>query len=218
MGDVVWVSNAMNDTRLVKAMWNDWADKDHDHLVAIQQAIQAGQPLSVSEFPQAIWARSAQDGREIDLGGLGGNGPIKHLPHLFFGYGFWVVSQAAADVLRQCDLGGGGLYPVKIFQKDRKTQVEGAFFCLNFGNVKHAFLPGHSTNIMDWPVDRWRLGFVPKDYDAEVSNLALVGPDIWIDPSLAHSFFISDRLRSTLKKAKLDGAFRLFKCRVVDAN
>ncbi len=52
-----------------------------------------------------------------------------------------VVSAACADILRQFDLGHSSLYPIKLFQHDRGTPVEGEYFCLNIGERKDAFLP-----------------------------------------------------------------------------
>src|SRR4051812_22094490 len=75
-------------------------------------------------------------GDQLWLYGLGGRGwsqvqgivtsflnrlwfDVVRLPNIFHAGSFWVVSKAAANVLRQFDLGAGGLYPVKVFKKDR---------------------------------------------------------------------------------------------------
>ena len=56
-----------------------------------------------------------------DFWGRGCEGQHYRLPHLFYGYGYWVVSGVAADILRTFDLGRGGLYPVRVLKKDRRT-------------------------------------------------------------------------------------------------
>jgi hypothetical protein len=48
---------------------------------------------------------------------------MRELPDIFCAGTVWAISKAAADVLRQFDLGGGGLYPVKVFKKDQQTPV-----------------------------------------------------------------------------------------------
>jgi hypothetical protein len=163
----------------------------------------AGEPLEPALFPSTFFP------------GASLKGTLKRMPHFFKGSGFWAVDKPVADVLRQFDMGKGALYPVKIFQKDRVTQFEGEYFCVNFGNVKRAFLPELSPNTMEFPQERRILSFVPTDNEVAVSNAALIGPDLWVDPKLFKGFFISGRLRTALKKAKLDGAFRLFNCRII---
>lgn len=141
----------------------------------------------------------------------------KKLPAIFNASGFWVVSTACADVLRQFDLGEGALYPTKLFQHDRTTPVEGEYFCLNFGNQKQAFVPEYSpAALKPHPTqDMWKLPFVPKDYDMAVTKAALVGPDLWIDPLVRKALFLSDPLAQALKAAKLTRPFGLRKCRVI---
>lgn len=63
----------------------------------------------------------------------------------------------------------------------------------------------------------WNLLSAPKDGAVAVSRAALAGPDIWIDPMLRLSFFVGDRLRAALKKAKVAAPFGLSRCRVLDA-
>jgi hypothetical protein len=57
-----------------------------------------------------------------------------------------------------------------------------------------------------------------KDNDFAVSETALEGPDIWIDPIVGDALFLSDRLVQSLKKAKADKGLFLSKCRALKAN
>lgn len=137
------------------------------------------------------------------------------LPNLFFAGSFWVVSKAAADVLRQFDLGGGGLFPVRVLKKDRATSVDGEWFCISFGNRKSALLPEVSENISQRAQGRYRVGYTLDDNDIAVSSIALAGPDIWIDSQMWDSLFLSEALGNALKKAKAEKGFFLKKCRVI---
>ena len=217
MNQVAWVSNVMNDPRQMRAITTDLNESDSKKAISIERRNDAGESLKEADFPKVI------------LPGKNKKGPFKRMPDLFKAGCYWVVSSRVADVLCQFNLGGGGLYPVKVFQKDRTTRVDGDFYCINFGNVKRAFiLDASSRGIRPGPDERigegryapmyYKLPFVPVDDEVAVSTIALQGPDIWVDPMLFSTFFVSDRLRSALKKARLDGAFQLFRCRVADGN
>lgn len=203
MSDLVWVSGAMMDPRQMRPLTSDIADRDIHRAVDSGNRNDAGEALGPDCFPAAIWP-SEYAVRSWNA-----------MPDLFFAGSYWVISQACANVLRRFDLGNGALYPVIVFKKDRKTKLEGDYFCLNFGNVKHAFLPNESPNTRDWPGGRRALPFVEQDFDVAVSREALSGPDIWIDPFLTRSFFISGPLGDALKAAKVSSWFKLKKCRVI---
>lgn len=169
----------------------------------------SGEPLPATCFPDEIFATKAP------------RGPSHKLPHLFSDASFWVVSTAAAAVLRNFDLGAGNLYPVRVQEKDRQTPVGSGWFCLNFGNRKTGLLPQHSIRMHETYVyggtKAWRVPKTLNDGDLAVSGAVLGGADIWIDPVVADAFFLSDALGKALKKAKLDKSFQLKSCRVPDA-
>ena len=54
-----------------------------------------------------------------------------------------------------------------------------------------------------------------KDDDAAVSRAALTGPDVWVDPLLFKSLFLSGPLGDALAEAGMREAFALLRCRVV---
>jgi hypothetical protein len=137
------------------------------------------------------------------------------LPNLFFAGSFWAVSKAAADVLRQFDLGGGGLFPVRVLKKYRVTPVDGEWFCIGFGNRKSALMPEVSQKVELFAQKRYRARATIGDNDITVSTVALSGPDIWIDSQMWDSLFLSEALGNALKKAKADKGFFLKKCRVI---
>ena len=201
----VWVSGAVGHGSNLRPFRNDVGERDHSRLVAIQQLVERGETLDRSDFPQEIFA--AADAEEQHY----------RLPHLFFGYGYWVVSGVAADILRTFDLGRGGLYPVRVLKKDRRSPVDGEWHCLNFGNQKTVLVPEQSRNIRQRAQGRYKQGPASSDFDLTVSSAALLGPDIWVDTQLWDAFFLSEALGQALRNAKVDGGFMLSKCRVVGA-
>jgi hypothetical protein len=144
---------------------------------------------------------------------------MRKLPDLANAGGFWTVSAAVADVLRRVELGRTSLYPTKAFRYDRRTRLEGEYFCLNFGERKTAFLPEQSPRAeKPYPnEDIWKLPLAPNDSDIAVGQAALSGADLWVDPQVRNAFFLSDRLVQALKAAGLARRFGLFRCRVVPA-
>src|SRR5204862_5365954 len=81
--------------------------------------------MSAEHFPKEIFAKYP-DKKE------------KKQADLVLAAGAVVVSAACADVLWQFDFGHSSLYPIKLFQHDRETPVEGEYFCLNIGERKDA--------------------------------------------------------------------------------
>jgi len=219
MGEIVWGSHAMKDTSLTKALTSELLEEDPKSALKNIELNEAGSSLESSEFPKTLFPQD----REPHV--------IKRLPQLFDGAGQIVVSEKAANILRQFDLGRGGLHPVRVLQKDMKTEFGGGWHCIHFGNVKEAFVLEESMvdrtyqNMKEGPQVRnergeyvpkyYELPFVAKDNVVAVSKAALEGPDIWVEPLIYRAFFVSDRLAQALKRAKLDKAFRLFKCRMV---
>jgi hypothetical protein len=166
----------------------------------------AGEPLNAECFPSEIYG--APHARESNY----------RLPHIFFAGSYWAVSKTAADVLRQFDLGAGGLYPVRVLKKDRQTPVSGEWFCINFGNRKETVAVPESI-LREQNIRPGVRGWIPKatikDGDIAVSNTACSGPGIWIDPRIGDAFFLSDALGKALKRAKADKGFFLYKCRML---
>ncbi|MFL9498842.1 imm11 family protein [Rhodopseudomonas palustris] len=208
MSDTVWISIAPGSGTNLRPLRHSFSETEQRQ-VAIAWGDQnvAGEPLKAECFPSEIYG--APDARESAY----------RLPDIFFAGSYWAVSKAAADVLRQFDLGGGGLFPVKVLKKDRQTPVGGEWFCINFGNKKAALALDDSTSLRDRYIRPRERGWFPKtttkDGDIAVSKNACSGPDIWIDPQVGDAFFLSDELGKALTKAKADKGFFLRKCRVV---
>jgi hypothetical protein len=140
----------------------------------------------------------------------------KKLGHLFTVNGFLCVTEKAAAVLRQFDLGSGGLCPLELVRYDGVTPVDGFFWALNFGEKKNALAMEESRSV-DGPYadGNCRAELWIKDDDFAVTRAALDGPDIWGDERLESGFFVIPRLGQALHKAGLAKAFHLMRCRIV---
>ncbi len=152
---------------------------------------------------------------------IGGGQAKRKKLKTFMNSGLFYVSEELANVLRQFDLGEGGLYPVTLYEKDRKTVDERKCFCINFGNRKRAFLAKESPAARVGPLDTEegetrRLPMVPDHDLIAVSPAALIGPDLWIDENLAVGIFVSGRLYDALKAANLARVFGFKRCRIVE--
>ncbi|MGV2051592.1 imm11 family protein [Agrobacterium sp. 22-209-1] len=208
MSDTVWISIAPGDGSNLRYLTNSFVrtEKQNDGM-AWGERNNSGESLPAECFPEEIYG--TPDAKESAY----------KLPDLFFEGNFWVVSKAAADVLRQFDLGGGGLYPVKVLKKDRETPVGGDWFCINFGNRKEALLVSESVPLREDYIRHgekgWFLKAPLKDNDIAVSQEASSGPDLWIDPQMGDAIFFSDALGRALKSAKADKGFFLHACRVI---
>ncbi|MBX9860269.1 MAG: hypothetical protein K2Y20_11855 [Sphingomonas sp.] len=203
---VVWASTVMVSLSAKMPFENALVDVPRDPKLDTSRRNKAGEVLSAENFPREVW-------------GMPRLNQSRPLPDIFMGYGPWIVSKAAADVMRQFDMGQGGFYPVRVLKKDLKTPFDGEWFCLNFGNVKKAYMGG----------GRDPTPYIPKDYISHtmpgsgiikdnmlmVNADALVGPDIWVDPQIYDTFFVSDRLAKALKEAGVARAFGFKKCKII---
>jgi hypothetical protein len=208
--DIVWASNAMINPAMLRSIRHSLADSGEENkkkTLAAAQGIKDGKSMGPEFFPAEIYV--AKDA----------NTNYEKLPALFYAYGYWVVSGAVAEVMRKFNLGGGNLYPTKVFRKDRKTPIGDSWFCLNFGNVKKAFVgQPESMDVSRFglpTIDEWSAPTILKDGQLAVTADALAGPDIWIDPKLKNIFFVSDALAKALKDAGVAGPFGLKKCRII---
>jgi hypothetical protein len=203
--NIVWASNAIINPAMLRPLTHSFGDEKLDFTAQCQRENNSGKPMGAECFPAEIFVRKDATTN------------YEKLPALFFGFGYWVVSGEVADVMRQFDLGQGHLYPTKVFRKDRKTPIGDSWFCLNFGNVKKAYLRGGEDRTPYISKSQIRHGapLILKDNMLTASTDALIGPDIWVDPQIRELFFVSDPLAKALKAAGVAGPFGLKKCQVV---
>jgi hypothetical protein len=139
------------DTTLVIFFTADIADAKAETAIEALILVKAGKSVSQDMCPKQVWN---EKGRKKRI----------QLPHLFLASGSPIVSAKAAAVLRQFDLGGGGLYPLEgAYQSDRTTRIPGDYFCWIFGNLKSAFLGDQSPAARPFapnapvPTGRWSM-------------------------------------------------------------
>ncbi len=201
---IVWLSFAMASASSIRGFGADVLEKDFERAVQAMERNRLGERQPADCFSKEMYAKY-KDKKE------------KKQPDLFMAAGIWTVSAACAEVLRKFDLGDGDLYPVKIFQHDRKTPVEGEYFCLNFGAQKTAVLMDQCKRIRKpyEDYDIWEPPMAAQDNDVTVAVSALEGPDLWIDTQMRRAFFVSDALAQALREAKVSRPFKLRKCVVI---
>ena len=203
MSETVWISKAPLDSRLILPLTSDVAEPKG--LIHYWKANNAAESRKLS-CPTEIWVKDDSAGQ------------INKLPDLSVIRTSWILSQRLADVFRRFDLGKGGLEPVRALKADRHTPLAGQYFCLSFDNVKRAFLPDESAKVSDFVKGVWTTDADFSDGNIVCSRDALSGPDIWIDPRLYGTLFLSDRLVAALTEARLEKGFGglggLRRCRI----
>ena len=200
----VWASRAFMDSSRIKGFTADPLPTGMN-LGQMAEANEAGERMSAEHFPKQIFA-NYPDKKE------------KKQADLVLAAGAVVVSAACADVLRQFDLGHSSLYPIKLFQHDRKTPVEGEYFCLNIGERKDTFLREYSPLVRVFGNGHMKMPPYLQDGNVAVSPAALEGPDLWVSPPLIRIFFLSDRLTQALRAAKMGRVFGFRACRIVEGH
>jgi len=188
----------------LRPITSEITENDIHRSIEISTLNQVGVPLDSSHFPDKVFGARHSLERHYQL------------PDLFRAGSFWVVSDAAADVLRHFDLGRGAFYPVRVLKKDRATPIRNGWFCINFGNARPLVIMEQSPALRPGPQGRYTFSPTLADDDLVVSAEALQPPDIWVDPQLWDNFFVSHGLREALRKAKLSSRFYLTRCRVAD--
>ena len=200
----VWASRAFMDSTRIKGFTADPLPSGMG-LGQMAELNEAGERMSAEHFPKEIFAKYP-DKKE------------KKQADLVLAAGVVVVSAACANVLRQFGLGHSSLYPIKLFQHDRKTPVEGEYFCLNIGERKEAFLRQHSQRVIEFGDGTLSMSPNLQDDEVAVGPAALEGSDLWVSPPLNRIFFLSDRLTQALREAKMSRVFGFRTCRIVEAD
>jgi hypothetical protein len=203
MSDTVWVSRAMKSATNQRPLQHSFSDERRPFAVDCKRKNEAGEPLGPECFPELIYGSPLAEEKDYQL------------PHLFFAGSYWAVSKAAADVLRQFDLGRGALYPVRVVRNDRQTPIGDEWFCLNFGNAKTAVVVEQSEKIRSSAQGRYSMPPTFGDNQLAVSADALIPPDIWVDTQLWDAFFLTGAVENALRMANAQDGFFLSKCRVV---
>ena len=205
MTEHVWVSRAMQASRLILYVHTDIFQDDQTRAAEGERRNERGEFVPADMCPKRVWLEADED---------------RPIPDMFFAEGQSIVSARVAEILSRFDLGNGALYPVAegLFQSDNATPIAGAYLSWIFGNAKRAFLEAYSPTaepLSPGRRDRCIFPFAMSDGAFAVSRDALSGPDVWVDPLLLKSIFVSGALGDALETAGLREALCLFKCRII---
>jgi hypothetical protein len=195
----------MMEARLILLVYTDISRNDRARAAEGERRNVRGESVPADMCPKRVWLEPDED---------------RPIPDMFLADGQPVVSARVAEILARFDLGNGALYPLAegLFQADNTTPMAGAYFSWIFGSAKRAFLEAHSPTakpLSPGNRDRCVFPFAMSDGAFAVSGDALSGPDVWVDPLLLKSIFVSGALGDALEAAGLREALCLFKCQVI---
>ncbi|MEI2296751.1 hypothetical protein [Ensifer sp. MJa1] len=220
MPDTVWVSSVMGDYTIgnrqgirEKFYGGDWAPPtfrlgvEPDHVVVAHRRHTRGETLERTDFPEAMYVFAENNWKRV--GDLFCAGP------------FYAVKGRLAEVLKDFDLGKGGLIEFPIYAADKTTRLPGPFYLLNFGAIKDSFVPGESRRLHPERTVEQNGYELWAAYDIEDGDIALTaaafeGADLWLERKLQRTLFISGRLHDAIIAAKVKVKFRSVRARIVD--
>jgi hypothetical protein len=207
MTDKIWVSYAPQESQLVRGFW---AALRHEELPDSKEfkareetwkQNDLGLPLPAERFPRSFFHVNPWKFKETIQ------------PYMHAGYQF--VRADAAEILQQYDLGQGALYPCAFYEHDKTRLVTDQVFCLNYGTAKDTVVLEKSAVRPFQGSPYYHAPYAPlKGDEIVVRRSVLEGPDLWTDPRIDRSFFLSDRLAQALQAAKMKRAFRIYPCTV----
>ncbi len=206
MSDTVWACDFYNKSEIDSDFQADVAERDTIEVNRTMAQNFKGAALDPSAWPASVYATKAKP----------------RTPKAVANMGFIAVSQSAVDVLSDFDLGACKFHEARFLAKDRETPLDIGHRFIEFGNVKNSFSIEDSPNARPVPSHRspemvnYRYPpLVVKDGDLALSRACLDGPDLWVESFLIRMMFVSDRVASALRAAKLDKPFFLRRCRIV---
>ncbi len=198
MSDYIWLSRSLGHVENFRDLTSDQLERDRDEAIECGRRNMAGESLGPECFPTEIWPVAGAAKSEASASA-----------DFFKGASHWIVSGRFADLLRQFEMGDAHLYPVKFLQADRQTPVKGQWFCLNFGNVKKALVPGDLEGL-DKPSRRTEKYLIlgAKDMELRFSQQANDGAAIWIDPTLMLVVCLSGALGDAMREKGITKGFK----------
>ncbi|MGB3469520.1 MAG: hypothetical protein WBA51_01705 [Erythrobacter sp.] len=198
MSEYIWLSHSLTDVSNWRALTSDLAERDREFAIKAGERNDAGESLGPEYFPTVIWP--AENAKKSDTSAAA---------DFFYAGTHWIVSGRFAELLRQFEMGGAHLYPVKFLQSDRQTPVKGEWFCLNFGNQKTALLPDESQGL--FKPSRRKEVWVPSgptDFEFAFSGRAVGGAAVWMDPTLMHIVCFSAELGDAMRELDITRGFK----------
>ncbi|MET1415704.1 hypothetical protein ABVF61_25765 [Roseibium sp. HPY-6] len=217
----VWISGALSSGELSnklgirsKYYGHDWEEPTHivpkepEKVLRDMQRQSRGGDLQREDFPEACYVFDPER--------------FSKTKDFFFLGGFAAVKGKLAEVLASVNLGTGGLTRVPVFEADKQTELPGPFYALTIAAREGTFCAAESVNLRSifsmeqHGKELWRQ-FADGDDQIAVTPKALEdGPDLWVDPKLRSTLFLSETLIKAIRQAHMkEGYLRLSRCRVV---
>ena len=136
--------------------------------------------------------------------------------------GFVIFTEACANVLKKFRLGESVLYPLSFFDIQLNEPVNAqTYYFFNIVELKSYLCPEYCTQELDKRSYTKHEGYqLFSLYHADYADYAIAvekevlacDVDLWQDPELNHSIFMSDELKKALDEAQLSDAWQLFLC------
>ncbi|MEN8272380.1 hypothetical protein ABFP28_16990 [Acinetobacter baumannii] len=138
--------------------------------------------------------------------------------------GFVILTEACANVLKKFRLGQSALYPLSFFDIKLNEPVnDQTYYFLNIAELRSYLRPEYCTEELDKHSYTKNEGYqLYKLYHADYTDHAIAikkeavncDVDLWQDPELNHSIFISDELKKALDDLGMGNDWNLFKCKL----
>ncbi|HMO06582.1 MAG TPA: hypothetical protein PKD10_02900 [Paracoccaceae bacterium] len=207
-GQGAWVSAVFKNTNNSRSFMHYPASPDGKVVVSresadLQKRMERGEPLEIGDIPRERFHRNKWQYAES-------------LPPVIL-TGYLALHRDVAAIFARFDLGGGRLHPIDLIEHDRTTLISSDYAILTPGNAFEAFDLERSTGVK-------RIAFMDKVHHVvEVAGAKdrpvyvlqpgfSCAPDVWVDPRVMSSLFLSDRLVDALKAAKFEKFFSLTRC------
>lgn len=138
--------------------------------------------------------------------------------------GYQIVNEECANILKKFRLGETAMYPLSFFDLALNEPVnDKTYYFLNIAEWRHYLLPEFSSSELDKKkykneiYDSFRL--YHSDYEdgaIAVSEQAInCDLDLWHDPALISSIFMSDKLKQALNEAGMEKDWLLYSCKLI---
>lgn len=135
-----------------------------------------------------------------------------------------LITEECANILKQFRLGETAMYPLSFFDIDLNEPVnDKTYYLLNIAEWRHYLLPEMSSKdlykrkIKNESYDLYDLFYPDYTDDAIATSEQAVNCDLdlWHDPALTNSIFISDELKQALDDAGMGQEWLFCSCKII---
>ena len=139
--------------------------------------------------------------------------------------GFLLINEECENLLKKFKLGETKMYPVSFFDLDLNEPVnDKTYYFLNIAEWRNYFVAEYSTsrlkenNNLNENYKEYRLSHSRyEDEVIAVSDSALdCNLDLWHDPALMSSIFISDELKKAFDESGVGTDWLFYECQIID--